>query len=85
LPDEFFSLSDAPDYGAWSKSNPMPGAPAPTQQQMGVNYQPQLDPAKIMQNIAQPKDKAAYDAIPAGTPYLHPDGTFKMKPKAVKR
>jgi hypothetical protein len=85
LPDEFFSLSDAPDYGAWSKANPMPGSPAPTQQQMGGNYQPQLDPAKVMQNIAQPKDKAAYDAIPAGTPYLHPDGTFKMKPKAVKR
>jgi flagellum-specific peptidoglycan hydrolase FlgJ len=30
LPDEFFSLSDAPDYGAWSKENPLaaPAAPA---------------------------------------------------------
>jgi hypothetical protein len=82
LPEEFFSLSDAPDYQTWSKANPPPGTET---QQMGGNYQPQLDPAKIMQNIAQPKDKAAYDAIPAGTPYLHPDGTFKVKPKAVKR
>lgn len=77
----YFDIA-APTYDQWAREN----APAGTKtQQMGSTYTPQLDPATIMQNIAKPTDKAAYDALPAGSPYLHPDGTFKMKPKAVKR
>lgn len=77
----YFNLK-APTYEEWAKANPPAGTKVT---QMGSTYTPSLDPTNIMQNIAQPKDKAAYDALPPGTPYLHPDGTFKMKPKGARR
>ena len=79
--DDYWKVN-APTYDEWAKANPAAGTKVT---QMGSTYTPSLDPNSIMQNIAQPKDKAAYDALPPGTPYLHPDGTFKMKPKGSRR
>lgn len=79
--DDYWKVN-APTYDEWAKANPAAGTKVT---QMGSTYTPSLDPTSIMQNIAQPKDKAAYDALPPGTPYLHPDGTFKMKPKGARR
>jgi hypothetical protein len=76
LPDEFFSLSDAPEYGMWSKENPL-AAPAAPVQAAPADAQPKPADSSA---LPKPTTRAEFDRLPRGSTFLAPDGSRRTKP-----
>jgi hypothetical protein len=68
-------------YGTEPKAKTPAPAPQSAAPQQGQKTQDAADKSQL----ASPRSKADYDALPPGTKYMAPDGSTRTKPQALNQ